>query len=161
MDPLWSETCWSTFKYFMVLIVFTYYILRISWLIKCLITTTKLMHFRMESQLLAKPENWLTGNWNGIQIVPSSFSTSKQTSIGTVQSPSDGNYHLRYQHNRPLPQDQGPFSHRVREEDKMYGYCKQNSAMAHTVTDLKAFSKGLVRGPLQPPRDPPVECMQL
>ena len=37
MDPLWSETCWSTFKYFIILIVSTYFILCISWLIKCLI----------------------------------------------------------------------------------------------------------------------------
>jgi len=36
MDPLWSETCWSTFKYFINLIVSTYYILCISWIIKCL-----------------------------------------------------------------------------------------------------------------------------
>ena len=37
MDPLWSETCWSTFKYFIILIVSTYYILCIGWVIKCLI----------------------------------------------------------------------------------------------------------------------------
>ena len=37
MDPLWSETCWSTFKYFIILIVSTYYILCVSWIIKCLI----------------------------------------------------------------------------------------------------------------------------
>jgi len=37
MDPLRSETCWSTFKYFIILIVSTYYILCISWIIKCLI----------------------------------------------------------------------------------------------------------------------------
>ena len=37
MDPLWSETRWSTFKYFIILIVSTYYISCISWLIKCLI----------------------------------------------------------------------------------------------------------------------------
>jgi len=36
MDPLWSETCWSTFKYFIILIVSTYYILCISWIIQCL-----------------------------------------------------------------------------------------------------------------------------
>ena len=36
MDPLWSETCWSTFKYFIILIVSTHYILCISWIIKCL-----------------------------------------------------------------------------------------------------------------------------
>jgi len=36
-DSLWSETCWSTFKYFIILIVSTYYILCISWIIKCLI----------------------------------------------------------------------------------------------------------------------------
>ena len=34
---LWSETCWSTFKYFIILIVSTYYILCITWIIKCLI----------------------------------------------------------------------------------------------------------------------------
>jgi len=34
MDPLWSETCWSTFKCFIILIVSTYYILCISWTIK-------------------------------------------------------------------------------------------------------------------------------
>jgi len=38
MDPLWSETCCSTFKYSIILIVFTYYILFISCVIKCLIT---------------------------------------------------------------------------------------------------------------------------
>ena len=36
MDPLWSEICWSTFKYFVILIVSTYYILCISWIKKCL-----------------------------------------------------------------------------------------------------------------------------
>jgi len=39
MDPLWSETCWSTFKYFIILIIYTYYILCISWIIKCFIIT--------------------------------------------------------------------------------------------------------------------------
>jgi hypothetical protein len=33
MDPMWSETCWGTFKYFIILIVSTYYILCISWII--------------------------------------------------------------------------------------------------------------------------------
>ena len=37
MDPLWSETFWSTFKYFIILIVFTCCILCVSWIIKCLI----------------------------------------------------------------------------------------------------------------------------
>jgi len=37
MDPLRSETCWITFKYFIILIVSKYYILCISWIIKCLI----------------------------------------------------------------------------------------------------------------------------
>jgi len=37
MDPPWSETRWSTFKYFVILIVSTYYMLCISWIIKCLI----------------------------------------------------------------------------------------------------------------------------
>ena len=35
--PLWSETCWSTFKYFITLIVPTNCILCISWIIKWLI----------------------------------------------------------------------------------------------------------------------------
>jgi len=35
VDPLWSGTCWSTFKYFIILIVSTYYILCIRWIIKC------------------------------------------------------------------------------------------------------------------------------
>jgi len=37
MDPLSSETCSRTFKYFIILIVSTYYILCISLIIKCLI----------------------------------------------------------------------------------------------------------------------------
>ena len=37
MEPLRSETCWTTFKYFIILIVSTYYILCISWITKCLI----------------------------------------------------------------------------------------------------------------------------
>jgi hypothetical protein len=37
MDPLWSETCWSTFQYFIIWIVSTCYILCIGWIIKCLI----------------------------------------------------------------------------------------------------------------------------
>jgi len=38
MDPLRSDTCWSTFKYFVISIVSTYYILSISCIIKCLIS---------------------------------------------------------------------------------------------------------------------------
>ena len=37
MEPLWSETCWSTFKYFIILIVSMCYILCITWIVKCLI----------------------------------------------------------------------------------------------------------------------------
>jgi len=37
MVPLLSETCWGTFKYFITLIVSTYYILCIGWIIHCLI----------------------------------------------------------------------------------------------------------------------------
>jgi hypothetical protein len=33
------QSCWSTFKYFIILIVSTYYILCISWIIKCLKTS--------------------------------------------------------------------------------------------------------------------------
>jgi hypothetical protein len=36
MDPLWFETCWGIFKYFLILIVSTYDILCISSIIKCL-----------------------------------------------------------------------------------------------------------------------------
>ena len=35
MDRLWSETCWSNFKYFIILILSTYYILCINWIIEC------------------------------------------------------------------------------------------------------------------------------
>jgi len=37
MDPLCSETCWSTFKYFTILIVSIYYTLCIGWIKKFLI----------------------------------------------------------------------------------------------------------------------------
>jgi len=37
MDPLRSATCWSTFRYFKILIVSTYYLLCIGWIMKCLI----------------------------------------------------------------------------------------------------------------------------
>ena len=37
MGPLWSKTCWSTFKYFIILTVSTHDILCISWIIMCLI----------------------------------------------------------------------------------------------------------------------------
>jgi len=37
MDPLRSETCWSNFKYFIILIVSIYYILCIGWIIMCII----------------------------------------------------------------------------------------------------------------------------
>ena len=44
MDPLWSETCWGTFKYFVILIVPTY-ILCISWELKCfIIVDTRCTH---------------------------------------------------------------------------------------------------------------------
>jgi len=49
MDPLWSETCWSTFKYFIIWIVSTYYILCISWIIKCVHTKDK---FYVNNKLL-------------------------------------------------------------------------------------------------------------
>ena len=35
VDPLWSETCWSNFRYFIILIVSTYCILCIGWIMKC------------------------------------------------------------------------------------------------------------------------------
>ena len=38
MDPLWSETCWIIFKYFIILIVSINYILCISWITMCLNT---------------------------------------------------------------------------------------------------------------------------
>jgi hypothetical protein len=40
MGPLWSETCWSTFKYFIILIVSAYCILCVGWVVKCLLTHT-------------------------------------------------------------------------------------------------------------------------
>ena len=41
-----SETCWSTFKYFIILIVSTYYIFYISWKIKCLIVVFSVVTLR-------------------------------------------------------------------------------------------------------------------
>jgi len=35
MDPLWSENCWNTFKYFIIFILSKYYILCISWIMNC------------------------------------------------------------------------------------------------------------------------------
>jgi len=54
MDPLWSETCWSTFKYFIILVVSTYYTLCISWIIKCLINTvfTSVIHALFLTKIL-------------------------------------------------------------------------------------------------------------
>jgi len=40
-DPL-CTTCWSTFKYFIILILFTYCILCISWIITCLVISNLL-----------------------------------------------------------------------------------------------------------------------
>ena len=94
-------------------------------------------------------------------MVPSSFSKSKETLTGTLQSPSDDNYHLRYQNYHPLSQDHRPFFHRFRGEYKMHIYCKQNNAMAQTVPDQKAFSKQLVRGATAVPPLSPSECTQL
>jgi len=36
MNPLRSEACWRTFKYFIIIIVSKNYIFGISWIIKCL-----------------------------------------------------------------------------------------------------------------------------
>ena len=47
MDPLWSETCWSTFKYFIILIASTYYILCINWTVKRLLVHAVLRYFYM------------------------------------------------------------------------------------------------------------------
>jgi len=47
MDPLWSETCWSALKYIIILIVSTYYILCISWIIKCKILKHKVKLFNL------------------------------------------------------------------------------------------------------------------
>jgi len=59
MDPLWSETCRSTFKYFIISIVSTYYILFISWIIKCLIITDA----RCEN------EDWYLGpSWKSVEL---------------------------------------------------------------------------------------------
>jgi len=44
MDPPCSETCWSTFKYFVILSVSTYYILCISWIVKCLTMSRPSFH---------------------------------------------------------------------------------------------------------------------
>ena len=53
MDPLWSEACLSTFKYFIILIVSTYYILCISWTIMCLIIIVALCEHE-DSQIVIR-----------------------------------------------------------------------------------------------------------
>jgi len=51
MDPLWSETCWSAFKYFIILIVSTNNILCLSWIKKvfnyhwCTVQTWRKSHY--------------------------------------------------------------------------------------------------------------------
>ena len=66
MEPLWSETCWSTFKYFIILIVSIYGILCIGWTVKCLIDKN---HMQMEMRGNAG-EMMLTGDHRGIRKDP-------------------------------------------------------------------------------------------
>jgi hypothetical protein len=54
MDPLWCETCWSGFKYFIILIVSTYYILCIGWIINCL-NKLELTHFCIDLAIQLLP----------------------------------------------------------------------------------------------------------
>jgi len=44
--------CWSTFKYFIILIVSKYYILCVSWIMKCLI------HFNIILSSTCRPSKW-------------------------------------------------------------------------------------------------------
>jgi len=65
MDPLWSETCRSTFKYFIILIVSANHILCIGWIIKCL----SLMHgANMKTVLTVYTlllTDWLSADFSG------------------------------------------------------------------------------------------------
>ena len=63
MDPLWCETCWSTFKFFIILIVPTYYILCISWIRKCLINVSS---FTVNS-FLHQSTNMVISQSNAVQ----------------------------------------------------------------------------------------------
>ena len=66
MGPLWSETCWSTFKYFIILIVSAYYILRIGWITKCLTLTPFAWAVTGSlNPIPGKPENYLSGSMLG------------------------------------------------------------------------------------------------
>jgi len=53
MDPLWSETCWSTFKYFIILIVSINHILCISWIVKILIVTDARCKYEDNSKVIS------------------------------------------------------------------------------------------------------------
>ena len=57
MDPLWSETCRSTFKHFIILIVSTNYILCISWIIMCLyVIDARCKHEDYEANIKRNPQ---------------------------------------------------------------------------------------------------------
>ena len=62
MDPLWSETRWSSFKYFIILTVSTYYVLCTGWIIKCL----SLMHGASIKIAVSCPERKIV-HWNKAQ----------------------------------------------------------------------------------------------
>jgi len=59
MDPLWPETGWSTFKYLIILIVSTYYILCISWIIKCLIIIDARCKYLKKSNCVVRRHTYL------------------------------------------------------------------------------------------------------
>jgi len=88
LDPLWSETCWSTFKYFIILIVSTYYILCISWIIQYLIIIDELCKHEDVSGSSKRLINISNRNEsqrkysNGLHIIIFHFINNKQIKLG-------------------------------------------------------------------------------
>jgi len=101
MDPLWFETCWSTFKYFIILIVSTYYILCISWIIKCLICSHLLL-FCLDFSTMA--QQTLLGQ--GLFIIEASRSHSDTTHsvwlLRTSDRPNAGTSTRQHQRQTPM-----------------------------------------------------------
>ena len=88
MDSLWSEICWSTFKYFIILIVSVYDILCIRWIIKCLIIIDRWCKHEDPHKCKKKYQKWkkksknkenilLNDRWSRTEIQHSPLNTTE------------------------------------------------------------------------------------
>jgi len=129
MDPLWSETGWSTFKYFSILIVTTYYILCISWIIKCLSLRVKLIVGIMQqyfSQNLR--QSWCNKAINGI---PLTFRRPAPARLNTVEKHSSSSTGLMRKYLWPLPNKN---SYTLNLQNIWFSFCRwmRKSQSVHT-----------------------------